>query len=127
MCGAARGHGDVRRLRLRRGAAGVYAPLYIFEQLLGENVHRSTMSLTSLECQVSELGDSDACPRPTTGAHLPADPRRLQRQPGAWATSMFHRSEKRICLTHIRNVFIGKKREKDLFLIHVSSMIVSPE
>jgi hypothetical protein len=44
--------------------AGVCAPLYIFEHLVGENIHRYPMSLTSLQCQASELVDSDACPRP---------------------------------------------------------------
>ena len=44
-----------------------YAPLYIFAHLVGENIHRPAMSLTSLECQVSELVNSDACPCPTTG------------------------------------------------------------
>ena len=45
-----------------------YAPLYRFEHLVGENIHRYPMTLTSLECQVSELVNSDACPRPTTGS-----------------------------------------------------------
>jgi hypothetical protein len=31
----------------------------------GENTHRYPTSLTSLECQVSELANSDTCPRPT--------------------------------------------------------------
>ena len=44
-----------------------YAPLYIFEHLVGENIDRYPMPLTILECQVSELVDSDACRRVTTG------------------------------------------------------------
>ena len=43
-----------------------YVPLYILEHLVGENIYRYPMSLTSLECQVSELVSSDACSRPTT-------------------------------------------------------------
>jgi hypothetical protein len=43
-----------------------YAPLYIFEHLVGENIHRYPISLTSLECQVSALVNSDTCPCPTT-------------------------------------------------------------
>ena len=47
------------------------SPLYLFEHLVGENIHRRRMSLASLECQVSALVNSDACPRPTTqGAAL---------------------------------------------------------
>jgi hypothetical protein len=42
------------------------APLCIFEHLVGENIYRSTMSITCLECQASKLINSDACPRPTT-------------------------------------------------------------
>jgi hypothetical protein len=48
----------------------------VFEHLVGENIHRYPMSLTSLEYQVSELVSSDTCPRPTTrkkntlGGHL---------------------------------------------------------
>jgi hypothetical protein len=38
---------------------------YIFEFLVGENIHRYPMSLTNLECQESELVHSDTCPRPT--------------------------------------------------------------
>jgi hypothetical protein len=30
--------------------------------MVGENIHRYPMSLTSLECQGSELVHSDACP-----------------------------------------------------------------
>jgi hypothetical protein len=41
------------------------SPLYILEHLVGENMHRSAMSITRLECQVSELVNSDACPCPT--------------------------------------------------------------
>ena len=33
------------------------------------NIHGYPMSLTSLECQVSELANSDTCPRPTTRCH----------------------------------------------------------
>jgi hypothetical protein len=32
-----------------------------------ENIHRRPTLLASLECRVSELVNSDACPRPTTG------------------------------------------------------------
>ena len=35
--------------------------------LVGENMHRHPMSITSLGCEVSELVNSDTCPRPTTG------------------------------------------------------------
>jgi hypothetical protein len=39
---------------------------YIFEHLVGENIYRYNKSLTSLECQASELANSDTRPRPTT-------------------------------------------------------------
>ena len=45
-----------------------YAPLYIFEYLDGENIHRYPMPQTSLECQVSKWVNGDTCPRPTTVA-----------------------------------------------------------
>jgi hypothetical protein len=35
--------------------------------LVGENIRRYPMSLTSLDCQVSKLVNSDTCPRLTTG------------------------------------------------------------
>jgi hypothetical protein len=35
--------------------------------LVDENMHRYPMSLTSLECQASELVNSDTCPRPRPG------------------------------------------------------------
>jgi hypothetical protein len=47
--------------------AEVCAPLYIFEHLVGEHIHRYPMSLTSLESQVSAFGKSHTCPRPMTG------------------------------------------------------------
>ena len=46
--------------------------VYIFEGLVGENNHRYPMSLASLECQVSELVNSNTCPRPTTDAFADA-------------------------------------------------------
>jgi HrpA-like RNA helicase len=58
---------DAGLAKLMDHDAATGAPLYIFEYLVGENIHRYPMSLTRLECQVSELVDSDACPRPTTG------------------------------------------------------------
>ena len=42
------------------------------EHMVGENIHRYPMSLTSLECLVSGLVDSDTCPRPTTHRILAA-------------------------------------------------------
>jgi hypothetical protein len=39
----------------------------VCRHLVGENIHRYPMSLTSLECQVSRLVNSDTRPRPTTG------------------------------------------------------------
>ena len=36
--------------------------------LVGEDIHRSAMSITRLECQVSNLANRDTCRRPTTGA-----------------------------------------------------------
>ena len=45
--------------------AQVCPPLYTFEHLVGENIHRYPMSLTSLECPASKLVNSDTRPRPT--------------------------------------------------------------
>jgi hypothetical protein len=42
-----------------------------FERSVGENIHRSTMSMARLERQVSKLTYSDARPRPTTGRGAP--------------------------------------------------------
>jgi hypothetical protein len=42
--------------------------LYTFEHLVGENIHRYSMSLTNLKCQASKLVNSDTCPRPTPQA-----------------------------------------------------------
>jgi hypothetical protein len=49
--------------------------------LVGENIQSYHMSLTSLECQVTELANSDTCPRPTAGALPARAPRRAV--PGA--------------------------------------------
>jgi hypothetical protein len=48
-----------------------------------ENIHRYPMSLTSLECQMSALVNSDTCPRPTT---------RFFPHPEARAAALFHRA-----------------------------------
>jgi hypothetical protein len=44
----------------------------VLEHLVGENIRRCPMALTSLECRVSALVNSDARPRPTT--HHPEGP-----------------------------------------------------
>ena len=45
-------------------------PSVLTQCLVGENIHRHPMSLKSLEYQVSELVNSDTCPRPTTPISL---------------------------------------------------------
>jgi hypothetical protein len=55
-----------RRVLGRGGRQGV--------SLVGENIHRSAMSITRLECQVSKFVNSYTCPRPATGG---PGPRRL--------------------------------------------------
>ena len=49
------------------------AKLLTHRHLVGENIHRYPMSLTSLERQVSELVNSDTCPRPTTQVNVHLD------------------------------------------------------
>ena len=56
-----------------------------FEHFVGENMHRYPMSLTSLECQVSELVNSDTCLRPGGGGRGrgPAEPLGLRAKRGS--------------------------------------------
>jgi hypothetical protein len=49
----------------------------------GGGISRSAMSITRLECQVSELVNSDTCPRPTTGTVLRRTLSGLTGRPGA--------------------------------------------
>jgi hypothetical protein len=78
--------------RLLRGLS-----LYTFEHLVGENIHRYRMSLTSLERQVSDLVNSDTCPRPTTGRDEPAAARPAAVHPGALDRPWPHLPHRRHC------------------------------
>jgi hypothetical protein len=55
----ARGKADATLIQMEAEANGQF-------EILSKQVHRYPMPLTSSECQVSELVNSDACPRPTT-------------------------------------------------------------
>ena len=72
----------------RANADGIVAAwcVYILEHLVGENMHRYHMSITRLECQVSELVDSDTCPHPTTGGRCTTRSRRPRTQTQATRT-----------------------------------------
>ena len=59
-------HGPLRELSVLAGGQGLSLNII----LVGESIHRQPVSLTSLECQVSELVNSDACPI-VTRAHAP--------------------------------------------------------
>ena len=59
-------------------ASGPSPRRWSVEHLVGDDIHRYPMSLTSLEQFVSKLANSDACPRPTTGQ---LHPRRAPRRP----------------------------------------------
>jgi hypothetical protein len=53
--------------------------------VVGENIHRHPMSLTSLECQVSELVNGDTCPRPTTQVRSLSPRGSSQPAPPSWS------------------------------------------